>query len=232
MIPRLTSILQRVLPNYCLLCKNPSGSKLALCRPCIALLPWHTEPCCDCCSIPLPTAALCGRCQRNPPAFTQVVAPLLYQPPIDQFVYKLKFSHKLIYAHLLGHLMVHNLIDKKRPLPQALIPVPLHPKRLQTRGFNQAGELAKILARELNLKCLHFSLSRSKPTQPQAQLKAKARARNVKSAFKLEQSINYSSIAVIDDVITTTATVREVCLTLQQAGVKQIEVWAAARARR
>ncbi len=230
MIPSITHWLQRLLPNYCLLCKEPTQSKLALCTHCIKALPWRTESYCQRCGLALPEPNICGRCLKDPPSFDRVIAAFDYSAPIDQFVFSLKFSHKLIYAYILGTLQLKYILDTKHPLPEALIPVPLHPKRLRERGFNQAGEIAKIVAKKLKLPCLNHNLIRKKATKAQAQLKAKARRANVKNAFEINKPIPYSHIAIVDDVITTGATVRQICLTLKQSGVKTIDVWCAARA--
>lgn len=224
------SIGRLVLPNYCLLCKEPTHSRLALCESCIQTLPWSDLSCCQYCAIPLPEPQICGYCQTNPPPFTRVTAPLLYTPPIDRFIARLKFGHKLIYAQLLASLFYQYLVKSQTPLPEAIIPVPLHPKRLRQRGFNQASLIAQVLAKKLRLPCLHFATQRIKHTQPQAQLKEKSRLHNVKNAFKLTKPIAYKHIALLDDVMTTSATARQLCLVLKQKYLTEIQIWVCARA--
>lgn len=230
MILTITKILQRLLPNYCLICLDPSRSSLALCRACIQQLPWHTDPCCSRCALPLPSTTLCGECLREPPAFTQVVSPFHYQPPIDRFIHQLKFNQKLIYAHIIGNLLAEHIQQRSDPLPQAILPVPLHTERLRQRGYNQATEICKPLTRRLKLPCDQRYLARTKNTAPQAQLKAHERRVNVKNAFTIQAAIPYSHIAVVDDVMTTGATLRQLCQLIQRNGVQRIEIWCVARA--
>lgn len=143
----------------------------------------------------------------------------------------MKFDKKLIYTYLLGKLLAEYI--KGLPLaamPEVMIPVPLHPKRLRERGFNQSTEIAKLLKKYLTLPINQSILVREKYTQAQTRLKAKDRSRNLKDAFCSLKSTNYEHIALIDDVMTTGSTAQEASKILKKQGTKQISVWCLARA--
>ena len=197
------TFLQHVAPNFCLLCKYPTHSALALCEFCIERLPWNTGPCCQQCALPLPGTTVCGACLKDPPPFCAVISPFHYEPPIDRFMYQLKFSNQLIYAYLMGHLLARRITTTAVDLPEAILPVPLHRQRLRERGFNQALEIAKPLANQLKIRCCKNLIIRSKATLAQAQLTAHERNDNVKNAFQIRQKIPFSHIAIVDDVMTT-----------------------------
>lgn len=232
MITQTRQFIQWLLPNYCLLCKAKTQSKLALCDYCIdKVLPWQTENQCQICAIPLQTTNTCGKCLKNPPEFQRVIAPLVYDPPIDRFITRLKFSKKLVYVHLLSHLLGRYLQDLKASRQvEVMIPIPLHCNRLKQRGFNQSTEIGKILGKYLKIPLDQRWLKRQKATLAQSQLKAKAREQNLKDAFCIEKTRNYKSIALIDDVITTGSTAREASKVLGKYGVQHIEIWCIARA--
>ena len=115
-------------------------------------------------------------------------------------------------------------------LPQAIVPVPLHNKRLRARGFNQAIEIAKPLAKTLHLPILRHHVCRHRHTPAQAELTAKQRLSNVKQAFSIKKPIKFSHIAIVDDVITTASTVTELAQLLHQHGVERIDIWACSHA--
>lgn len=114
-------------------------------------------------------------------------------------------------------------------IPEAILPIPLHPTRLKKRGFNQALELAKPLAKKLDIPLLNNAVLRQKYTQPQTELHAQERNENLTNAFQLATHLPYKHIALFDDVITTGATCSSLAQTLQQAGIETIEAWSCAR---
>ena len=118
-------------------------------------------------------------------------------------------------------------------MPQLVLPVPLHRKKLALRGYNQSAELARVIARQCNLELDVSSCRRHKATVAQQGLDARSRKANVKNAFELSGSGKLAavkSVAIIDDVVTTTATVWELSVLLKGAGIETIEVWCVARA--
>jgi ComF family protein len=230
MIKKFNTWLQRLLPNYCMMCKAPTESAIALCHYCISQLPFAKGPRCQRCAIPLTTGSICGKCISKPPAFDHVICPLAYRPPIDHFIYQLKFNRKLIHAYVLGNLLADYIISTQHKLPELLIPIPLHLKRLRQRGFNQATEIARVISRKIHRPIDQQLIIRHKNTNAQATLKARERALNMRNAFQINKPKPYSRIALIDDVITTGETIHQACLNLKQSGINHIDVFAVARA--
>lgn len=175
---------------------------------------------------------LCGECIQKKPPFQRTHALFLYEPPIPKLILDLKFHHQFAHAKLLGELLAKKIQEKwyqTDELPTAIIPIPLHPKRLQERGFNQALEIARPIARRLNLPLFIHDLKRHKATLAQAQLPANLRRQNILQAFSTKKLFNNEHIAVVDDVITTGNTMREFCRLLKKQGAGKISVWCCAR---
>jgi len=173
---------------------------------------------------------LCGACLRRPPAFDAATALLHYRAPADYLIQRLKFSGELAVASLLADLLADKIAARTAPLPDLLIPVPLHPTRLRTRGFNQATELTRPLGRRLAVPVDHRLCQRDRPTEPQSLTPLRQRRRNLHGAFSMrsKQPVN-SHVAIIDDVLTTGHTADELARVLRCAGVVQVEVWVIAR---
>lgn len=216
-------------PPTCLVCGAPGKDVLDLCTGCRFELP-RNNPACGCCGIPLygDQALICGQCQQHPPPFKRTLTPFLYEPPMDCLIKLLKFQGQLAAATLLGNLLQEVLIQRTTPLPEAMLPVPLHPSRMAERGFNQALEIARIVSKPMAIPIIANAVKRHRPTPPQVSLDAKARRSNVRGAFRRQQPIQARHIAIVDDVITTGSTVIEVARVLKRAGVEEIEVWALA----
>lgn len=216
----------------CLLCRANGEADQDLCTGCHADLPRNSIAC-QRCALPLaahPKATLiCGQCQSHPPPFNRTFAPFLYQSPLDFLIQDLKFHGHLAAARLLGGLLSEVLERQGGPLPECIIPVPLHPTRLRERGFNQALELARPVARRLGIPILADGVKRIRLTPAQSQLDLNARRENLRGAFFLSRAIQARHVAIFDDVITTGTTASELALTLQRAGIEKIEVWACAR---
>lgn len=220
-----------LLPFTCVLCAHPSKREQDLCEACEQSLPL-LDPGCPCCAIPLKSEGLvCGQCLQKPPPFTVTHALFSYEAPMIQLILELKFKHTLVNARLLGELLSQKIIHvyKNKRLPDLIIPIPLHTTRLKERGFNQALEIARPVARCLKLPLETAHCHRTKLTSPQATLVAAERRKNVKGAFVVARNFTGLHVAVVDDVITTGNTVREFCKVLMQQGVKQIDVWCLAR---
>lgn len=223
----------RLYPPTCLLCGAGGESDLDLCAACRADLPWLMGAC-GRCALPLPvapSAALtCGRCQRRPPPFDAAVAALHYTTPVPALMRRYKRGD-LQAGDLLSRLLAARLMGlaERRPLPQALVPVPLHPGRRRARGFDQAERIAGVLARQLGLARLEGRLVRLRATAPQRGMDAAERRRNLRHAFGAEGRLP-AHIALIDDVHTTGATFTAAALAARAAGAARIEVWSVARA--
>ncbi len=172
---------------------------------------------------------LCGACQRRPPPFAHCQAAFRYQDPIPELIAGLKFRHRLNLGRLLGTLLADHLSRQAGPLPDAIVPVPLHPRRLRERGFNQSLEIARVVGRTLALPIDRHCCARLLPTTPQARLERQARLRNLRGAFRATPGLDGLHLALLDDVVTTGTTVGELTRVLQRAGAARVDVWAVAR---
>lgn len=217
-------------PAPCLACGERGGSD-GLCPACRAALPWNRQACARC-ALPLPGSdgsAVCGRCLRRPPPLALVRSACLYAPPLDRWLPRFKFHQDLAAGRLLAELMAQGLVQAERPA--ALVPVPLHPARLRTRGYDQALELARPVGRALGLPVLSEVLHRRRDTAPQSELDAAARRRNLRGAFAVSSPTALPDhVAVLDDVMTTGATAHAAARALLRAGVKRVDAWVCARA--
>ena len=217
-----------LLPARCLVCGERGAGRQDLCQACRAALPWNRSACARC-ALPLPVPApRCGRCRRAPPPFDGSRAAFRYGFPLDRLLPRLKFHGDLAAGRLLAELAAEALADA--PRPQLLLPVPLHATRLRQRGYDQALELGRPLARALGLPLCAGRLNRQRATAAQSELGAPARRRNVRDAFALRPGALPAHVAVFDDVMTTGATLAECCRLLKRAGVARVDAWAVARA--
>jgi ComF family protein len=218
-----------LLPWRCLLCGDAGVDGLDLCAACAAELPRNTS-CCARCALPLATpAASCGLCQRKPPPWDGAWAPFRYGWPLDRLEARYKFGRDLASGRTLATLWQR--LPPPVARPALILPVPLHRARLRQRGYNQALELARPLGRVLDVPVRHDLLQRGRATLAQTELDALARRRNVRGAFTLRQGAALPAhVALLDDVMTTGATLAECARVLKRAGVARVDVWALARA--
>lgn len=240
--------LRAALPSRCLLCAAAGTERRDLCAACAADLKRNTI-CCERCALPLEyPAAQCGSCLQREPPFASSWAPFVYAHPLDLLEARFKFRADLAAGRVLAELMIesarthfamNNSISSatgvsglsKVRLPDLLLCVPLHHKRLRERGYNQALELARPLAKALSIPFAAEALQRTRHTDAQTGLDAKARRRNLRGAFALQPNLVLPPhVAIIDDVMTTGTTLRECAQLLQRAGVIRVDVWALARA--
>jgi len=185
-------------------------------------------------------AALCGECLKRQPPFDAAFAPYVYGHPLNHLLTQLKFGHSLAAGRVVAELWIDALRGMLAggvigALPEVLIPVPLHAQRLRERGYNQALELARPLARAFELWLAPDLLARTRATAAQAELDAKTRRKNLRGAFEFRLPPGQSapgSAVLLDDVMTTGATLAECARILKRAGVDRVEVWAFARAPR
>jgi ComF family protein len=192
---------------------------------------------CAQCAIVLPAGAgviLCGSCLRRPPSFDAAVVVSDYAAPLDQLVLALKFGGQLAMAPLFGQLLADALGRLPRQdWPDLLAPVPLGHRRLAERGFNQALEIARPLARILRLPLAPCLLARQRETAPQSLLTPAERRANLRRAFSLPQAglerVRGRHVGVVDDVLTTGATLEEIAATLKRCGAARVTCLAFAR---
>lgn len=212
----------------CLVCGEAGAGGLDLCTGCRAALPWNHNAC-PRCALPTPHGELCGACLRRPPPLDATTACFTYGFPLDRLVPRFKFHQDLAAGRLLAELATPHLRQAARP--QALVPVPLHRARLRARGYDQALELARPLARALSLPLSADALLRPRATAPQSELDAATRRRNLRQAFAVDPAAKLPGhVALVDDVMTTGATLAACARALRRAGVQRVDAWVIARA--
>ena len=215
-----------LLPQSCFLCGDTSTKPV--CMACLADLPYQVSACRRC-GKDLKEIGVCSQCQKKPPPYTHVQAIFSYIYPLNKLIPAAKYNQNLAVLNLLGNLMAQHLTIE--PCPDVLIPIPLHPKRLRQRGYNQSLELAKCITRHTGIMVNYTSCRRIKNTPPQASLKdATQRQANIQGAFQvLWTKPNWQHIVLIDDVMTTGGTVQELTNEFLKAGIQRIDVWCCAR---
>jgi ComF family protein len=210
-----------IFGGTCFLCRG--SSRELLCDACRADLPGLAAELCPRCALPAPGAAVCGRCLAEPPAYDATTAALVYDFPADTLVHALKFRGELALAPFLGAMLSAKVsaftVDR-------VIPVPLSSARLRRRGYNQSVEIARHVARgKLDVDvCV-----REVDGAPQMELPWDERRSNVRGAFSCRRSLAGATVAVIDDVMTTGATLEEIAQTLKRAGAARVVNWVVAR---
>lgn len=219
--------LGRLLPARCRYCGTPVEVG-QLCSACTAALPWNRTACTHC-ALPMQHAGICPQCLRRPPRFDTAQVAFRLATPVRQSIHALKYQADFSDAALLGDLMALPLARREGPLPQLLIPVPLHPLRLMYRGYNQATEIARRLSLRLTLPVNAHAAVRLRRTEDQIGQTRAARRRNMRGAFAVNADLGGLHVALIDDVMTTGATFDALAHACRQAGAARIEAWAAAR---
>jgi ComF family protein len=214
-------LASRLFGGSCFLCRGAAAD--LLCAACVAELPLLAPPLCPRCALPSPGGAPCGRCLAQPPHYDATAAALAYAFPADALVHSLKFRGELALAPLLSRLLRQRLPAEEVDL---CIPVPLSRQRLAARGYNQAAEIARHLGRG---RLLVSACERSRDTTAQLDLPFDARRRNVRGCFVLKEDVRGAAVAVVDDVMTTGATLDEMARTLKAAGAARVVNWVVAR---
>lgn len=219
-------LAEQLMPATCLLCGEDSGGA-SLCTGCHSDLPTlPVDRLCPRCALPTTHGEHCGACLKEPPHYTRAIALWPYEFPVDRIIHALKYQHRLVVADWLGA----RLAERLTPTGQTVLPMPLHRERLRERGFNQAGEIARYLARTLYLPYRTDLLQRQRSTSPQADLLPGERQRNVRGAFACSGDLAGRHVLLVDDVMTTGASVNECARVLRLHGASEITVLVAARA--
>ena len=229
------ALKHRIFKQKCLLCASPQANSHGLCSPCLNELPWHASTSCPQCGLSS-SGQLCGSCISSPPDFDATHAVFLYQYPIDKMMQRYKYGNMLNISHTFGQLLADksslgflNTGSLNTSAIDLIIPMPMHPTRIKQRGFNQALEIAKVLTKNHPKKLDYKSVVRQTLTPPQASLALKERVKNIKGAFKVNNDLAGKRIAIVDDVMTTGASLNELAKTLKKAGASHVECWVIAR---
>ncbi|MBV34628.1 MAG: competence protein F [Rickettsiales bacterium] len=220
--------------SSCSFC-NVAQTQTGICDTCFVAIESNDISCNRCASpivhqpSPHLTSAICGSCIKKPPSYQKVITASRYQFPVDKALGELKFNKQLHYARSLCHVLERQikLHYFDAPYPQAILAVPLHPKRLQERGFNQSDIIAKHLSQSLGIPTAS-NLSRVKDTPHQIGLSEKQRRKNLNNAFDVRGSLP-AHIALVDDVVTTGSTVNEATRVCLKHGAQRVDVWCLAK---
>ena len=214
-------MLDHLLPSPCLICHETTLT--SCCVPCLADLPWVPHHCTHCRrAVPSPSAC-CSSCLINPSPYHYIV-PLLYQPPIRQIITAFKLGEQEYLCASLASIFISRLTGLK---PDVLIPVPSHPKRLWARGYNPALLIAYQIGKRLGIPVNDRAVRRVRHTAPQRLQKKEARETQLCGAFETVGLIHGLRVALVDDVVTTGATLRSMAQAIAPHA-SHIEYWAIA----
>jgi ComF family protein len=217
----MRKFIGQLFGGNCYLCRG--AAQALLCAACDADLPRLAPTRCPRCALESPRGEVCGRCLSDAPRYDATIAVLSYQFPADALVHALKFRGELALAGLLGAMLCQRI---SRHDIDCVVPVPLSAERLRSRGYNHAAEIARhLVPAKLDLAlCV-----RRRDTPPQMDLPYDERRRNVRGAFGCTRALSGQSVAVVDDVMTTGATLDELAAVLKTAGAGRVVNWVVAR---
>lgn len=230
----MIGLASRILPSRCTGCGKYCAPGQSICECCEASLPLILAACPQC-SRPLPAApdAPCGQCQQRSPRFDRTLAACDYASPVDRWIIELKFHARLYHARTLAALFHERYAEHIRQHPpERLIPVPLHTRRLRSRGFNQSMEIARHLSASTGIGIDSRTCIRSRDTAPQSTTPYRQKPGNVRKAFTMSRSLPADHVAIVDDVMTSGHTANELSRILKRAGARQVDIWVMARAAR
>ena len=221
-------LVENILPQSCALCHEACVD--ILCQPCMQALPRQPSASCAVCAKQLPNKQTqCGDCFKKQPYFDYTQAIFRYQSPLKHLIHHAKYNEDLAILRKLAYLMAEQ-IHFESP-PDIVLPVPLHSRRLISRGYNQSHQIAKIITRRHGLILKSDACVRIRDTPMQIKMKLKQRPRNVRNAFQLNAwQAEWQHVVIVDDVMTTGSTVNEMARILKKQGVKKVGVWCCARA--
>jgi len=231
MLRKLSFLL---IPGTCQLCTTPSNREFDLCIHCENALPLN-EGACKLCALPHPCVTnnveICVECMLSRPPLDLVHAGFIFSPLIKTMLHRIKFNKGTLDSFLLSHLLAKQLalVYASQTLPQLILPVPLSLLRLMQRGYNQSAGIASQLGKELNIPVNYKLLKRTLHTKPQTQLNREARQAALTAAFKVSGKLPCKHIALVDDVMTTGATLHAQALCLYQAGAQSVHAWVLVR---
>ena len=227
--------IEQLLQVSCLLCRGPASFSQPVCHYCLESCLLIEHPCTRC-GTPILAGNLstCAQCQTTPPPYHQSHCAFLYSYPVDHIIHRVKYRNQINLIPPITRPLTKILQERyqQQSWPQAIIPIPLHKKRLQERGYDQALLIAKALRRQLRNVDINLDsklIKQVKPTRPQQGLKARERRKNIRGAFHITKAPAYQHVALLDDVVTTGATVSEVAKLLTREGVKCVDIWSLAR---
>lgn len=197
------------------------------CASCDNALPRLEAAHCPSCALPAPGGEICGQCLKHPPLFVRATAVFGYAFPLDKLIQAMKYGGQLALAQAFAEKLAQR-IDSGN-LPDCVIPMPLHPNKLRERGFNQSQLLAAKIAREFDLELLPNACRRVRDTPPQSALPWQERKKNMRNAFCCDVDLTGKHVALVDDVLTTGASLNALAAAVQKRGAAEISAWVVAR---
>ncbi len=228
----LKSFISFISDERCVACDINRGF---ICDSCKLLIPLNRNFC-QICAYPFGSEIsdiICGKCLQKRPVYKKTFSPLIYEGFIRDVIIKAKFEGKFFYYTRLLEL-VYSYFEKEmeelKNSAKVIVPIPLSKERLIERGYNQSMIIAKFLSKKLKLPILYDKLIRVKNTKPQSKLGEKDRIENIKGAFLLKKTDKTDKIVLVDDIITSGATINEAALALKKGGVNEIQVFSLCRA--
>ncbi len=225
-------LISNLFPCRCIICQKTVEQNFEICPDCYQALP-HNDICCLHCALPLAedinNSVLCGSCIQKAPAFDYAHSLFRYEDAVIGLVHQLKFGEKIGFSRSIGEMLLMELL-KTNEKPDCVLPVSLYSSRLRQRGFNQSIEISRVLAKNLAIPIEHTAVVRQRYTAAQTGLNAKQRQKNIKGAFSVVANLNYKHVLIVDDVMTTGATVNELAKVLKKNNVARVGVLSIARA--
>lgn len=233
---KFKQFLPWMLQQRCILCAAVDGGTHGLCNACMQHLPWHHMPQCPQCAL-VSDGLLCGHCLHTAPYFDATHALFRYEYPLDRLLQRYKYQASLPLANTFASFFINTMTETASLKTVSLasthkdliIPMPMHQARLKERGFNQALEIARIISRHSGIKLDFTACQRTRPTPPQASLPLKERIHNMRGVFECRHDLGGLNILLVDDVMTSGASLNELAKTLKHAGAAHVECWVVAR---
>lgn len=220
------------LPDWlhppCLLCGTSVAGLSNLCNNCMHALPWYDNARCLQCALPLAVGTRCGQCLQQPPAFDRTLSPLRYAFPFDRLLQHYKYAQQLA----CGQVLLQAMLTRYPQCPvkaDAMLAMPMHLNRLRERGFHHSEALAQAISKQWQLPLLNDAVHRVKDSQPQAGLDLSARQRNLHGAFVAQQHWQGAHLVLVDDVMTTGASMHALAKEVKRTGARQVTALVFAR---
>lgn len=219
--------MQSMFAHGCFLCGARHHGAL-LCDGCANDLPRLAAARCPICALPALDGAVCGACLKHPPAYDRVTAAYRYDFPASVLIQQFKYAGVLAIAPWLAERLAEAV--GADPRPDLIVPMPLHESRLRERGFNQAALLGRHLGTSLGVRVDPAACRRVRPTRPQVELPYKERRGNLRGAFVCERDLSGLHVALVDDVMTSGASLEALAKVVRKAGAERVSAWVVARA--
>lgn len=226
----LTQLENWLFPAKCDSCNTTlNNNTINYCSDCIETLPYMPHSCLRCGQPFNGFDNYCGGCLASPPTFDHCFCPFLYEEPISTQIQNLKYYEHPKGASQIANLFIKELNSNNIELPEAILAVPMHARKLRRRGFNHSYELAKRIAKSLDIPLLDNCISKQRDTPRQTTQSLKQRKQNLRGSYALTKKCWQKHVAIIDDVVTTGSTAEEMSKILKKNGVDYIQVWGIAR---